>query len=188
MSEESGKDLLFWEILQMQAQLRARAASHIPNNLKAKCDPSDIFQQTLIDIQRAHNPPKFTSKRERQFWILKAFDNNLFDVVRHFTEVSKRLVSRELSLVRCRTLSGSESPPTINLRNEDKKRTVRMVLQQLKPQHRLVLEWYFLEGMSMVSIGQKLERSEDAVRMAINRALVRALSILQRQGIQTASV
>jgi RNA polymerase sigma factor (sigma-70 family) len=188
MLEESEKDLLFWEILQMQAQLRARAANHLPSNLKAKCDPSDILQQTLIDIQQSSTPPKFASKRERQFWILKVFDNNLFDVVRHYTEVSKRLVTRELSLERCRALFTCDSNPSKNLRNEDKKRMVRMVLQQLKPQHRLVLEWYFLEGMSMVSIGRQLDRSEDSVRMAINRALVRALSILQRQGIQTASV
>lgn len=172
----------------MQAQLRARAASHLPKCLKAKCDPSDIFQQTLVDIQRSSDHPKFASKRERQFWILRVFDNNLFDVVRRFTQVSKRLVSRELSLEQCRALIASDSNPSTNLRNEDTKKTVQMVLQQLKPQHRLVLEWYFLEGMSMVSIGRKLERSEDSVRMAINRALVRALSILQCHGIQSPSV
>lgn len=75
--------------------------------------------------------------------------------------------------------------PDEGLAMEERQKLVRETIAELSPDHQMVLNLRFVEGLSHIEMGQRLGRSEGATRILFfraNRAFVRALSRLTRGG------
>lgn len=59
------------------------------------------------------------------------------------------------------------------------------VLDRLPERDRNAIVWRFFEGLSLASVGARLQVSEDAARMRIDRALDRVRRALARRGVQS---
>jgi len=62
--------------------------------------------------------------------------------------------------------------------NSDIQRTLQ-AMSKLKEEHQDVLIWYYLDNLSVKEIAKILDKSENAIRVAIHRALKQLKSLLQ---------
>src|SRR5262245_15099314 len=171
--------------------LRLLAQGQLGRHLRAKCDASDLVQQTLMEAHRDFPNFQGTHEGELLAWLRRILAHNLFNEARHFN-AQQRNASREVSLEqvqqgldhssltlgRCLADAGP-SPSSMAARGEA---AVRLAgtLTQLPADYPTVLVRRVLEGRSAEEVGERMGRTAGAVRMLQMRALA-AL----REGLET---
>jgi len=158
------------EALQLQPFLKNLARKRIPNELQCKFTPSDIFQELLLDLSKEQDTPRFRTEDLRRNWLIRAFLNNLRDSVRAFRNTAKRDVSHEAPF------DAQYIPSWLNRASErihaaERTQQLNLLLDSLPHAYQIVLRWHYLEGLTYAEIGKRIQRSEDAVRMTVKRAL-----------------
>ena len=162
----------------LRAQLLAVADEELPEALRAKLGPSDLVQETAIDMQRHFEQFRGTTAEECFAWLRTVLRNNVVDAVRHFEATQKRDVGLELSLTSGPLPPGVSLPVSTHrpdgsaIRHEDAALVHRVVARLPADQSR-VIELRYWRGMSFAAIAADLGRSEDAVRKLWYRAVER---------------
>lgn len=162
----------------LRAQLLAVADEELPEALRAKVGPSDLVQETAMDMQRNFERFRGSTAEECFAWLRSILRNNVIDAVRHFEATQKRDVGLEFSLTAGPLPDGSGLPVCRRLpdgsaiRHEDAALVNRVVARLPADQSR-VIELRYWRGMSFAAIGADLGRSEDAVRKLWYRAVER---------------
>jgi RNA polymerase sigma-70 factor (ECF subfamily) len=154
------------------------ADRELPAELRAKIGPSDLVQETAIDMHRDFVQFTGTTAAECFSWLREILRNNAVDAIRHYRVALKRDVGREVSLTstpargdpafveRRRTPDGSA------IRREEAN-ALGHVFSRLPAEYRLVLELRYWGGLSFVDIAPRLGRSPEAVRKLWYRAVER---------------
>lgn len=154
------------------------AAEQIDGKLRPKIGLSDAAQETLVRADQ--NFEKFTdgSVREWEAWLRTLALNTIADLRRRFAS-KKRNIRRELPLDGVDSRTFLEKLSTLNAASahqvfEGREAAERALaaVRLLRPSHQAVILWRFRDGLSNGEIAEKLERSEDAVRMLLHRALL----------------
>lgn len=155
------------------------ARVQIDPRLKAKLDPSDIVQETLLKAHQALDQFKGRSQSELAAWLRAILANTLADAVRKFTRQKGDLehsleMALEHSSARLEALLSSDeaAPDEQALRNEQLFRLAH-ALSQLPQEQRTALELKHLQGCSVAVIGQRMQRSRAAVVGLLYRGLKR---------------
>ena len=170
--ENTISELLSW----YRPLLSDIASSHHAPLLRAKFDASDIVQQTCQDASA--NFEQFEAQTSNQFvaWLLKLLANNFADAKRHFIRAQKRSVLREQSpredsmfVDKCLI---SNSRPEQDLVHRERLLAVAYAVKQLPESIQQVLKWRFEDGMTYSQIGEIVGRSEDAIRVRVQRCLI----------------
>src|SRR5438270_13630412 len=65
--------------------------------LKAKCDGSDLVQQTLLDAYRGFEGFRGGTEAEWLAWLRRILEHNAADLVRCYAETDKRQIRREIN-------------------------------------------------------------------------------------------
>jgi RNA polymerase sigma-70 factor (ECF subfamily) len=162
----------------LRAQLIAAAREELPEALRAKMGPSDIVQETAIDMQRNFDQFRGNSAEECFAWLRSILRNNVLDALRHFESTQKRSLDREESLAgssrakRAVPRIDERRPDGSAIRREDAAAVGRM-LARLPMDHRQVIELRYWRGLSFADIGVEMNRSADAVRKLWYRAIER---------------
>lgn len=160
-----------------RAHLLYVASRQLPHALRPKVGPSDIVQETAVDVHRDF--ARFDGATAEEFfaWVRSILQNNVLDAVRRYTASQKRAHAKEesLSVVVDRDgvhmLPGLMRPPEASaIRREDASAVVA-VLDRLSADHKTVLRLRYWDDLSFSQIGERLGRSEDAVRKLWFRAL-----------------
>ena len=157
--------------------LRAIVAGEIDPNLRAKVDPSDLVQEACLEV--AKSIEKINSTRSPQFlaYLKQIVMNKLHDVRRRFLISQKRNASLESKASVQQIVNHAElqdrQDALEDLINEELLDRTRLALSKLPLEVKKVLHMRFVRGMTYSEIGQKLERTEDDVRMLIKRWLSR---------------
>ncbi len=172
--------------------LRLLARLHLDPRLRAKLDPSDIVQQTLLQAHRARDQVRAQSDGELAAWLRQILARNLAQAVREFAR-NKRDVGREQSLEQAlgessarldRWLAAEQSSPSERaVRNEDALR-LAVALEQLPEAQRDALVLQHWQGWSLAEIGQHLNRSPAAVAGLIKRGLKQLRQLLDNGHIK----
>jgi RNA polymerase sigma-70 factor, ECF subfamily len=169
--------------------LQLLAQGQLGRHLRAKCDPSDLVQQTLLEAHRDFGAFKGTHAPELLAWLRRILAHNLFNEARRFA-ARQRDASREVSLEqlqhgleqssltlgRCLAASGP-SPSSIVAEDEAALRLAE-TLARLPADYQTVLVLRVLEGRSAEEVGEQLGRSAGAVRMLQMRALTALRELL----------
>jgi len=162
--------------------LQVLATAQLGRHLRAKCDPSDLVQQTLLEAHRDFGSFEGEQEGELLAWLRRILAHNLFNEARRYT-AQQRDTARELSLdqmqtglahssmtlARCLADTGS-SPSSIAQRRE-RAVVLANALADLPEDYRTVLLLRIFEELPAEEVAQRMERSPGAVRMLQMRAL-----------------
>jgi RNA polymerase sigma-70 factor (ECF subfamily) len=160
-----------------RAHLIFLASRQLPVALRPKLGPSDIVQETAVDVHRDF--ARFDGSTAEEFfaWVRSILQNNVLDAVRRYTVAQKRSLTKEEGLSAVVDHDGGRvisevmrTPEASAIRREDALAVVA-VLGRLSADHQTVLRLRYWDDLSFPQIGERLSRSEDAVRKLWLRAL-----------------
>jgi RNA polymerase sigma-70 factor (ECF subfamily) len=169
--------------------LQLLAQGQLGRHLRAKCDPSDLVQQTLLEAHRDFGTFKGGHAVELLAWLRRILAHNLFNEARRFA-ARQRDASRELSLEQLqngleqssltlgRCLAGSGPSPSSLAAADEAALRLAETLARLPADYQTVLVLRVLEGLPAEEVGLRMGRTAGAVRMLQMRALTALRELL----------
>jgi len=138
------------------------AGSRLSLGLRAKLEPDDVAQETLLAIHKSMD--RFEGRDYRAFlaWVFRIAENRIRDMADHFG-AQKRQPRTPLTFTQT-------SPSTAASRTEEVDKVAR-ALEDLAEDHRDVVRLRRFEERDVKEIAQIMGRSENAVRILYCRAL-----------------
>ena len=158
------------------------ARLQVDGRFRAKFDPSDVVQQTLLEAVRGW--PQFRGRTEPELaaWLRRILARVLAHEARHYLDASRRDVAREVSLEHSLAKSSGRlgelvvatatSASQQAIRHEAELQLAE-ALSRLPDEYRDVILMRNIEGLSHDEIARRMDRSAGAVRMLWVRALAR---------------
>ena len=168
--------------------LRLLARIGIDSSLRAKADPSDLVQETLIKAHQHFEQFQGQTEAELIAWLRRILTRNLADLVRRFKAGGARSVRREQSMD---DLFGATSRVMLDLvaRNghsasqSAQRRELSIILAdalaELAADHREVVVLRTLEGREWEEVARVMDRSPGAVRLLWARALKKLRPLIE---------
>jgi len=165
-----------------RSYLQVLAQGQLGRHLRAKCDASDLVQQTLLEAHRDFAAFQGAGEAELLAWLRRILAHNLYNEARRFA-ARQRDAAREVSLDQLRTGLDRSSlalgrclaahDPSPSQAAQQRERAVRLAeaLSRLPEDYRTVLLLRVFEELSAEEVAQRMERSAGAVRMLQMRAL-----------------
>jgi RNA polymerase sigma-70 factor, ECF subfamily len=159
------------------------AVARLDPRVRARCNPSDIVQETMLEAFRDFH--QFRGGLEREFlaWIRQILANNLARAVQTHVLTEKRDLRREMQIEPCTTENGSRlekqtnwftdrigSPSSI-LQKREQLSVVMERMSKLPSHYRDVLVLRHIEELPFEEIAVRLGKTSGAVRMIWLRAL-----------------
>lgn len=157
--------------------------------LRSKLESMDLAQDVLIHALRGLGD--FTYENEGDFirWLSKIAQNALRDNLDKL-HADKRNVRKELPLDGYMSTTNSRfvgspgpidstTPSMIMSRREDLAK-LEKAIDMVKPEYREVIVLSKIEGLSYREIGDRLSKSDDAVRMLLSRAMASLTIVFKR--------
>jgi len=167
------------ELERYRSYLRLLAEARLDRRLRAKLDPSDVVQQTLLHAHRAWNKFRGTSDGELAAWLRQILARNLLHCVRDFRR-AKRDVSCERSMdaacddssARLKSwLAAEESSPSQKVQRMEEVLRAADAVEGLPEGQREAVVLYYWQGCSLAEIAEHLGRSVSAVAGLLHRGL-----------------
>jgi RNA polymerase sigma-70 factor (ECF subfamily) len=175
------------DLERFRAYLRLLARVQLDPRLKAKLDPSDVVQQTLLEAFQKRDQYRGGTDAERAAWLRRILAHNLADALRAFGQ-EKRAVERERSLEESLRASSlrlerwlATGDPGPGEEAERQERAVRLAaaLAGLPEGQREALVLQYWHGWTLAQIGQHLGRTPAAVAGLLKRGLKKLRQELQ---------
>jgi RNA polymerase sigma-70 factor (ECF subfamily) len=173
-AESSGEVLgRFREYLLLLARLQ------LGGQLRAKLDPSDVVQQTLLEAHRKRAQFRGQSEAEMAAWLRQMLACNLADAIRAQGR-AKRDVARERSLEAgleassarlASWLAAEQSTPSQQAERHEEVLRLAEALALLPEAQREALVLRHCQGLSLAAISQHLGRTTAAVAGLLKRGL-----------------
>ena len=159
--------------------MRLLARLHLDPRLRAKLDPSDLVQQTLLEAYQAMDGWEQHTPAEQAAWLRRILARNLANAIRDFTR-AKRDVNLEQSLeaeldassIRLASLlaDGGPTPDEQAEQNEYLLRLAHALIELPEPQREAIVLRHY-ENWSLEAISQHLGRTPAAVAGLLHRGL-----------------
>jgi RNA polymerase sigma-70 factor (ECF subfamily) len=185
MDLPSGVDDLDLERFRPYLLLLARL--HLDPRLRAKLDPSDVVQQTLLQAHQARAQLRGRAQAERAAWLRQILARNLAHAVRDLGR-ARRDVARERSLAAALDassarldawLAAEQSSPSQQAQGNEQRLRLAEALTTLPDAQREALVLHYWQGQSLADIGRQLGRSAAAVAGLLHRGLTQLRTLLQ---------
>ena len=163
------------------------ARVHVGEQLRAKFDPSDMVQQTLLEAHRKQAQFRGHSDAELAAWLRQLLSCTIADALRAFGRV-KRDIAQERSLEAALEnssarleawLAADQSSPTQRAVRQEQLLHMAEALAQLPEDQRHAVELKHLQGYSVSAIAQQLGRSETAVGGLLRRGMTKLRELLR---------
>jgi RNA polymerase sigma-70 factor (ECF subfamily) len=158
------------------------AQAQVEGWLRAKCDPSDLVQQTLMEAYKGFDGFQGATAGEWLVWLRRILQHNAADYVRRYGAAQKRRAGREVRIGQSGDRSCAPEPadsgasPSEQLLAQERELLLVEALARLSPDHRDVISLRNLQGLPFDAIAQRMGRSRPAVQML----WIRAVENLQR--------
>jgi RNA polymerase sigma-70 factor (ECF subfamily) len=149
----------------------------------------DLAQDVLIHALRGLGDFTYTNEGDLVRWLSKITQNAIRDNVDKL-HAGKRDIRKEISLRGHEQATGGKllgvpeplettTPSVIMSRREDLAK-LEKAIDSLKPEYREVIILTKIEGLSYGEIGNKLNKSADAVRMLVPSAMAELTTVFMR--------
>jgi RNA polymerase sigma-70 factor (ECF subfamily) len=164
------------------------ARTQVEKSIRAKFDPSDLVQQTLLEAFRGFGGFHGNTEAEWLVWLRRILSHNATDFARRYTGTEKRQVSLEIGLERgdgsrrsdaCREAVDSEDSPSAQILTQERDLLLADALARLTSDHREVIILRNLQGLSFAEVARRLHRSRPAAQMLWMRALQKLQELLR---------
>jgi RNA polymerase sigma-70 factor (ECF subfamily) len=155
------------------------ARTSIDAVVRAKADPSDMVQETLIKAHVNFGQFQGSNEAELAAWLRQILANNVADLVRRFRAKSRN-VSREVSFddalrssadAICNFVAGDGTSPSHHYNRREMSVLLADALATLSAEHREVIILRSIEDLDWSEVAEKMGRTSDAVRVLWARAL-----------------
>lgn len=159
------------------------ADRELPADVRGRVGPSDVVQETAVDMHRDFGQFTGRTVEECYAWLREILRHNLVDVIRRHRDAQKREAAREVNLKAARgpgdrsLVVRNRLPEGSAIRREEAA-ALKETMARLPEDYRRVLELRYWGGLSFVAIAPELGRSPEAVRKLWYRALERLQSEL----------
>jgi RNA polymerase sigma-70 factor (ECF subfamily) len=163
--------------------LHLLARTQIDLHLQARCNPSDVVQETFLHACQHFDQFRGDTTKELLGWLRTILVHNLAAVVEKQLLAQKRTAHREVSLEGYRAMlqRSSEffesalvsqcSSPSAQAEKRELVSLVADQLARLPPRYRDVILLRNLEGLPFDEVARRMDRSPGAVRVLWLRAL-----------------
>jgi len=170
--------------------LKFLARAGIADGLRAKADPSDAVQESLLRATRHFDQFRGTTEGELAAWLRQILARHLANLARQYRGTEARQVGRERSL---EALLGASSaalgrlfaaPPASPSRSAERREQgvlLANALAELAPDHREVIVLRNLEERDWDEIARRMNRTPGAARMLWARALKQLRPLLEER-------
>ncbi len=147
--------------------------------LRAKLDPSDIVQETLLHAFRDRNTFRGSTEKAFAAWLRSILAHALAREVRRFRKVKKRDLAMEASIrehmestsIALANLTAQGTSPSGRMAKEEEGVLLARALASLPQDYREVIILRSLEDLPYQEVARRMERSEGSARMLWLRAL-----------------
>ena len=180
---------------QFRGYLRFLARVQMDGRLRAKVDPSDLVQQSLLQAHRARDGFRGTTDAERAAWLRRILARNLAHTRRDLTR-EKRDVGRERSLhegVEASAarlegwLSAPGSSPSGRAGRNERARIVAAAVETLPNDQREAVSLRYWEGLKLAEIAERMGRTAPSIAGLLRRGLAAVREELRDAGVDDAS-
>lgn len=174
-------------------QLLDAASRGLPQAIRGRVGPSDIVQETAIDMQRDFARFSGSTAEELFAWLRSILNHNLIDAVRHHELAEKRTLQRELRLGDSSLAHGTQAlanashPPDASAIRKEDAADLHRTLARLPEDYRTVIWLRYWRGMSFDEIAVQMVRSKAAVRKLWHRAIQQLNAELQADAAHDAA-
>jgi RNA polymerase sigma-70 factor (ECF subfamily) len=164
-----------------RAYLLIIANRELDDDVRTKFGASDVVQDTLCEAHGKFDHFRGESESDLRAWLRRALLNNLRDGTRLFARSSKRSVAVEVPIEGGITeaLVDSQLTPMTSLEAREDVVRLEAAMRSLCDDHRQVIDLRYRQDLAFAEIGRRMERSEDAARMLLFRAVERLQQILE---------
>jgi RNA polymerase sigma-70 factor (ECF subfamily) len=169
--------------------LRQFVAHRLDPRVQARLDPSDIVQETQLEVYRRMDDFLRRQPMPFRLWLRKTAYERLLKLRRFHVDAARRSVGRELglsdqsSLLLAGPFLARESSPSQQLTRAELIRRVRQALAELSGVDRDVLLMRNVDELPYREIGCILDLDPAAARKRYGRALLRLRGLLLDAGL-----
>ncbi len=172
-----------------RAGLHAFVEFHLDPRLQARVDPSDVVQETQMELVRRMED--FLAQRPMPFrlWMRKKAYERLLNLRRDHLLRERRSVRREVllpdrsSLVLARSLLAKQPTPRQEAEARELAEQIARAVAQLGDADREILLLRHAEDLPFEEIAFLLDLAPAAARKRFGRALIRLQKLLREQGL-----
>jgi RNA polymerase sigma-70 factor, ECF subfamily len=153
------------------------ANQEVDTDLRAKIAPSDVAQETFLIAHQKFDSFEGTSEHEFRGWLRRILLNRYKDLWREFKATQQRNANREVPFEGDASwqqmLADNGDTPSVLAVASEELAALEKALSQLPDDQRLIIELRNWERITFAEIGERLGKTEDAVRKAWGRAMKR---------------
>lgn len=172
-----------------RAGLREFVEFHLDPRLRARIDPSDVVQETQMELVRRMND--FLAQRPMPFrlWMRKKAYERLLNLRRDHLQRQRRSVRREVampdrsSLLLARPLLAQVPTPSQEAEAHELSERISRAVAQLSDADREILLLRHAEDLPFEEIACVLDLEAAAARKRFGRALIRLQTLLRDEGL-----
>ncbi|MAD35010.1 MAG: hypothetical protein CMJ88_14820 [Planctomycetes bacterium] len=140
-------------------------------NLRVRMDPEDVLQEVAIEAFNSWQT--LTEEQNAGAWLVTLARRKVARIMRDQLGVAARDPRREQAMKTELPLADRRTGPVTSADRKDRLALLEEAMQRLSDHHREVIILMKIEGLSAREVGDKMERSENAVHLLLSRALKR---------------
>jgi len=140
-------------------------------NLRVRMDPEDIMQE--VAIEAVNSWKTLSDEANAGAWLVTLARRKVARILRDNLGVAARDPRREHAIKTEVPIADRRSGPVTHADRKDRLELLEQALERLSEDHREVILLTKIEGLSAKEVGERMERSENAIHLLLSRALKR---------------
>lgn len=159
--------------------LCGQARKQLDSDVRPRVDPSDVVQQSCLEVHRDFHAFRGTEEAELIAWLKQILRNNVANTIRKHVHAEKRSVDKERSLADSagsgcslgQRLEADQSSPSTRARRGEAWEQLERVLRGLPDDQAEAVRLRHIRGWTLAQLANHFDRSEMAVAGLLKRGL-----------------